>query len=106
VQEELEELQGADGRERRFDELGDLLFAVVNVARKLWLDPELALRAAANRFRNRVGAGAELAASDGRNWNDLDPDEQLRYYAHARLREPESGEHEPDRARPRPTDPR
>ena len=51
--------------DERFHELGDVLFAAVNVARKLKLDPELALRAAADRFRGRVQAGVELAASDG-----------------------------------------
>jgi MazG family protein len=44
----------ADGsREERFHELGDALFALVAVARKLHVDPELALRAAADRFRER-----------------------------------------------------
>ena len=38
------------------DELGDLLFAAVSVARKLRVDPELALRAASARFRARVEA--------------------------------------------------
>ena len=42
-----------------------MLFAAVNVARKLAVDPELALRAAADRFKARVLAGSELAASDG-----------------------------------------
>ena len=69
-----------------------MLFAVVNVARKLAVDPELALRAAADRFRARVLAGGELAASEGHSWNDLAPDEQLAYYARARLTE---GEHRP-----------
>ncbi len=68
-----------------------MLFAAVNVARKLQVDPELALRAAADRFRGRVSAAIELAASDGRNWNDLMPDEQLSYYAQARLAEGEPG---------------
>jgi MazG family protein len=85
LREELEELQAATAERERFDELGDVLFAAVNVARKLKVDPELALRASADRFRDRVGAGIELAASDGRNWNDLTPDEQLSYYARARL---------------------
>ena len=66
-----------------------MLFAAVNVARKLHVDPELALRASADRFRARVQAGNELAASDGRNWNDLGPDEQLAYYARARCSEGE-----------------
>ena len=42
-------------REERFHELGDALFALVAVARKLHVDPELALRAAAERFRARFG---------------------------------------------------
>jgi hypothetical protein len=57
------------------------------VARKLRVDPELALRASADRFRGWVAAGVELAASDGRSWNDLTPDEQLSYYARVRLAE-------------------
>jgi MazG family protein len=87
LREELTELEAARTREQRFDELGDVLFAVVNVARKLRVDPELALRAASDRFRGRVTAGSELAASDGRSWNDLPPDDQLAYYARARLAE-------------------
>jgi MazG family protein len=82
---ELGELEAASTREQRFDELGDVLFAAVNVARKQRVDPELALRAASDRFRARVTAGSELAASEGRSWNDLPPDEQLAYYARARL---------------------
>jgi XTP/dITP diphosphohydrolase/tetrapyrrole methylase family protein/MazG family protein/ATP diphosphatase len=87
VREELSELQRAQSPDELFDELGDVLFAVVNVARKLTVDPELALRASADRFRARVGAGAELAASEGRSWNDLAPDEQLAYYTRARTPE-------------------
>lgn len=87
VRDELDELVTARTDEERFHELGDVLFAVVNVARKLKLDPELALRAASNRFRGRVQAGIDLAASRGQNWNDLSPDEQLAYYAQARLAE-------------------
>jgi XTP/dITP diphosphohydrolase/tetrapyrrole methylase family protein/MazG family protein/ATP diphosphatase len=87
VRDELSELETATTPDERFRELGDLLFAVVNVARKLQVDPELALRAASDRFRSRVSAGNELAASEGRSWNDLAPEEQLSYYARARLSE-------------------
>jgi nucleoside triphosphate diphosphatase len=89
VRDEMDELQNARTREEQFHELGDVLFAVVNVARKLGVDPELAVRAAADRFRARVSAGSELAASEGHSWNDLAPDEQLAYYARARLTEGE-----------------
>jgi len=87
VRAELAELEGAGTPQERFDELGDLLFAAVNVARKLRVDPELALRASAARFRSRVAAGAGLAASEGRSWNDLAAEEQLLYYARVRLTE-------------------
>jgi uncharacterized protein YabN with tetrapyrrole methylase and pyrophosphatase domain len=43
-------------------ELGDLLFAVVNVARHLHVEPELALRGAADRFRTRFAGVERLAA--------------------------------------------
>ncbi|HEX4620372.1 MAG TPA: nucleoside triphosphate pyrophosphohydrolase [Myxococcaceae bacterium] len=89
VKDELDELQRAQTPEQQFNELGDLLFAVVNVARKLKLDPELALRASSDRFRTRIDAASKLAASERRNWNDLVPDEQLIYYARARLTEGE-----------------
>jgi MazG family protein len=91
VRDELGELdvvaraEGDAARDARFHELGDVLFAAVNVARKLDVDPELALRAAGERFRGRVEHAAALAAHDGRAWEDLTPDEQLAYYARGRL---------------------
>jgi XTP/dITP diphosphohydrolase/tetrapyrrole methylase family protein/MazG family protein/ATP diphosphatase len=85
VHDELAELEAAETDEQRFQELGDVLFAVVNVARKLKLDPELALRSASGRFRGRVTDATGLAASEGASWDDLAPDEQLAYYARARM---------------------
>jgi XTP/dITP diphosphohydrolase/tetrapyrrole methylase family protein/MazG family protein/ATP diphosphatase len=88
VSGELEELEAAAGdRDAAFHEVGDVLFAAVNVGRKLRVDPELALRAASERFRGRVERAAELAARRGREWKDLRPEEQLGYYADARLNE-------------------
>ncbi len=84
VHDQLHELERAGTPDERFHELGDVLFAAVNVARKLRVDPELALRASAERFRGRVQSGHDLAASEGRSWNDLAPDEQIAYYARAR----------------------
>jgi nucleoside triphosphate diphosphatase len=46
----LQRLAGARAAEERFDDLGDLLFALVGCARALDVDPELALRQAARRF--------------------------------------------------------
>jgi XTP/dITP diphosphohydrolase/tetrapyrrole methylase family protein/MazG family protein/ATP diphosphatase len=87
VRDELAELEAADTADDRFHELGDLLFAAVNVARKLKVDPELALRSASERFRGRVEAAGKLAASEGGSWDDLPPEQQLAYYARARLTE-------------------
>jgi MazG family protein len=84
---ELEELREAGDHDARFHEVGDVLFAAVNVARKLKVDPELALRASSERFRGRVQAASDLAAREGKDWHDLGPDEQLAYYARARLNE-------------------
>jgi tetrapyrrole methylase family protein/MazG family protein len=46
-------------------EVGDLLFAVVNVARHLDVDPESALRIAVNKFRSRVESVEKLASEQG-----------------------------------------
>ena len=61
-------------------ELGDVLFACVNVARRLNVDPELELRAAADRFRGRVEQAERLAAADGESWVALGLAEQDRYF--------------------------
>jgi MazG family protein len=101
VRDELDELEGVlDGAadDERFHELGDVLFAAVDVARKLKLDPELALRAASERFRGRVESAVDLAARDGCAWDDLTPEQQLAVYARARLHD------DPPSARPRPGD--
>lgn len=84
VHEELAELEQAGTPDERFHEVGDLLFSVVSAARKLKVDPELALRAASERFRARVTSASELAASEGGTWDDLPPEQQLAYYARAR----------------------
>jgi MazG family protein len=67
-----------------FHELGDLLFTVVNVARRLNVDPELALRATNRRFVERVERAAELAAEGGEEWRALDLESQDRYYERAK----------------------
>jgi nucleoside triphosphate diphosphatase len=63
-----------------FEELGDVLFAAVNVARHLNVDPELALRAMSKRFTARVERAEELAGADGRAFRELPLDEKDRYF--------------------------
>jgi uncharacterized protein YabN with tetrapyrrole methylase and pyrophosphatase domain len=50
--EALERLGDAEAREAADAWIGDALFSLVDVARRLRVDPELALRAAADRFRD------------------------------------------------------
>jgi tetrapyrrole methylase family protein/MazG family protein len=65
AEEAGELLDVLDDPQRAADELGDLLFAVVNVARHLGADPELCLRAATHKFRTRFELVEQLAASRG-----------------------------------------
>ena len=67
-----------------FHEVGDVLFTVVNVARKLNVDPELALRATTRRFTGRVELAAELAEKEGADWRVLDLETQDEYYDRAK----------------------
>lgn len=75
------------GDEQSFQRVGDLLFAAVNVARRLKVDPELSLKASSGRFRARLETAEELARSAGLSWNELELDQQLELYARARMAE-------------------
>jgi uncharacterized protein YabN with tetrapyrrole methylase and pyrophosphatase domain len=97
MREELDELEEAAARAGEpapetepaaavFHELGDLLFTIVNVARRLNVDPELALRATTRRFTARVELAAELAASAGEDWRALALAAQDAYYDQAKER--------------------
>ena len=56
VDEELAELDAETDHHRKLDEMGDLLFAVVNLARHLNIEPEAALREANRKFEGRFRA--------------------------------------------------
>ena len=74
VEEEIRELRAeiASGRmDRAADELGDLLFTLVNVARQLKVDPEDALRRMITRFTRRFGTIERFASDTGRAVSDL-----------------------------------
>ena len=76
--EEIEELRAelpdADPA-RLTDELGDMLFVVANLARKLDLDPEACLRAANAKFTRRFNAIEDKLAQDGQTPADVTLDE-------------------------------
>ena len=75
IEEELEEVRQAVSGEARAAEIGDLLFAVVNLARWYEVDAESALRETNQRFRRRFAFIEAAAAARERKLEDLTLDE-------------------------------
>ena len=71
IEEEIEEVKQASDPNERVNEIGDLLFTVVNLARWLDADAESALRGANGRFRNRFEYIESLARSSGRELDEF-----------------------------------
>ncbi len=69
---------------RVVDEIGDVLFLLVNVAMRLNVDPELALRGTCRKFVRRVERAVELAGEEGSDWRALDLDAQDDFYERAK----------------------
>lgn len=65
-------------------EFGDMLFALVNVARKMGIDAEAALRASNAKFRRRFGKVEEGAWSEGKTVEELTLDEMEAYWQSAK----------------------
>ncbi|MEX0817663.1 MAG: nucleoside triphosphate pyrophosphohydrolase [Gaiellales bacterium] len=80
LEQELAELR----EEFSPDELGDVLFAAVNIARHLGVDPELALRETSRRFVSRVEEAERLAAGEGQQWKELAVADKDRYFDRAK----------------------
>jgi tetrapyrrole methylase family protein/MazG family protein len=76
VHEEIDELKATTpGTPEATDEVGDLLFTIVNVARKLGVDPEMALRATCAKFRTRFEHMESSAAGAGNDLSDMTLDD-------------------------------
>jgi ATP diphosphatase len=75
LREEMDELRGAQDADERFEEFGDLLFVMANLARHLKIDPEAALRAANLKFTRRFGSIEAALAAEGRRPEDSTLDE-------------------------------
>lgn len=68
IEEEVAELREAlrnDDKRAVADELGDLIFALVNIGRHVGADPEMALRGTNTKFRNRFSHIEETLAANG-----------------------------------------
>ncbi len=84
VGEEARELAGVEDRDRAFEEMGDLLFSIVSLARTLKVNPEDALRVAGQRFRKRFAAAESSLRTEGKTFSDLSSDEMLERWEKAR----------------------
>jgi tetrapyrrole methylase family protein/MazG family protein len=72
IAEEARELAEADDPEAAFLEVGDLLFAIVSLARRMKVNPEDALRVAGQRFRRRFAEMEASVAKEGLTLRELD----------------------------------
>jgi len=84
IEEEVAELRRAlasEGPLRTEEEMGDLLFAIANLARKLGIDPESALRRANEKFTARFTALEERLHQQGRSVHDASLEEMEREWA-------------------------
>src|SRR4030042_4865322 len=84
IDEECHELFRADDIASRADELGDLLFSVVNLARHYEIDAESALRETNTRFRKRFAHIERSARAQGKAVNDLSLEEMEKYWQEAK----------------------
>ena len=88
IHEELEELRATEpGSPEAADEIGDVLFTVVNLARKQGIDAETALRGACEKFRSRWSAMERAAAEEGRDVSELPLEEQEALWQEAKRAE-------------------
>jgi tetrapyrrole methylase family protein/MazG family protein len=74
--EEVAEVKQAPDQQERAKEFGDLLFILANVARRLDIDLEMALRSANQRFRHRFVYMEKACCERGINFGSLSLDEQ------------------------------
>lgn len=91
VREELAEAEAEREPERLDHEIGDLLFSVVNLARKLGIQPGPALGRASQRFRRRFSLVEALAAERGVDVPTAGLDALDQLWSEAKTREPSSG---------------
>ncbi|PYR36095.1 MAG: nucleoside triphosphate pyrophosphohydrolase [Acidobacteria bacterium] len=81
IQEEVNELRevvqvaSAVDAARAEEEMGDLLFSIANLSRKLGIEPETALRKANDKFTKRFGKLERTVAESGRAMNEMSLDE-------------------------------
>ena len=78
--EELDEAIAKNHSDCCVEEIGDVLFSIVALAKQLNINSEEALRSANNRFIDRMRFIERMAQSDGRELDSLTEEELLSYY--------------------------
>ena len=91
LQEEAAELTAeldktAPDQDRIKDEVGDLLFVAVNVARKAGIDPETALQHGNSKFERRFNIVEDMVVSKHKNFQNVDLDQMESYWQQAKLK--------------------
>jgi len=84
IQEEIIELKAASNHTQQIDELGDLLYAVVNLARFKGINPELALRNTCQKFERRFQYIEQTVIDKGLTFDDVDLDWMERHWQAAK----------------------
>ncbi len=87
VREEIEEIKEAEFDFELASEIGDLFFALVNVARWKNVDGEAALRGTNMKFKKRLAHLETTAKAQGRNLSDLSLDEMESLWQEAKQKE-------------------
>jgi tetrapyrrole methylase family protein/MazG family protein len=82
--EEVGEFRRAESQEEKASEFGDLLFTLVNIALRMGIDAEAALRGANKRFYERFSCMEELCRQRGLKFSELSFDEQNKLWAEAK----------------------
>jgi ATP diphosphatase len=94
IEEEVDELREVVGKNaptdqvRAEEEMGDLLFSIANLSRKLGIEPETALRKANDKFTRRFGAVEKAVAQSGRTMKEMTLEELDAEWRRAKVEPP------------------
>lgn len=87
ITEELGEIEQAVNEQQLFEEIGDLLFSVVNYSRHLNIDPEEALKSATTKFSNRFIKMEAIARQEKQDFSKLSLNEKEEYWQQTKIKD-------------------
>ncbi len=86
ILEELQEVKNAQTDKQIFEEIGDLLFSVVNYSRHLGVSPEEAMQAATNKFTARFETMEDIADNQKQSFAELSLEKKEQLWLQAKMR--------------------